>query len=68
MSEVVPKWAQPFAGEKVCSICKSKDVYFQMIDAVEEAVEVDEETDSICLTFFLKVWCKECFDEYGGNV
>jgi hypothetical protein len=61
-----PKWMQDINGPWKCSICKSDKVYFEDFSMVEE----DASYLGIPIShihYGYRCYCKECFEEYGGN-
>lgn len=62
-----PKWAQPFFSERECSICGSKEIYHERSENWEEQVDIPEGPIISVVSFAMKCWCRDCFEDCGGS-
>lgn len=62
-----PKWAQPFDGKRVCSICSSPDIFFEKGCPYVEITEIEPGIKSIDTIWAIKAYCKDCYEECGGS-
>jgi len=62
----IKKWPPIGAENCVCSICKNQNVFYINVEEWAEHIHFKENVYLIhqCM---IKKYCKECFEEYGGN-
>lgn len=64
----LPKGLQPiFTNHPYCSICESQEVHFETMHQWEEIYRCCEAGNVKILNWAMKRYCKECFEEYGGE-
>ncbi len=67
MNEAIPKWARLAIGG-LCSICGAKETFYSEVGTTKENVEFCNGAKITQFKMFPKIYCKECFEEYGGAV
>jgi len=63
-----PKWAQPICAEHKCSICEHPIVYYSKIDTWTGEAVLNTGHVVEFLNMAMKCWCKDCFEDCGGQV